>query len=161
MTESLGTQLVTFRLGDDHFAADIHAVERVLKFQLPTPVPNVPAWIDGVLEYQGRVVPVINLRARFEMPAVAPAAETRTLIFNVGGDWVAAVVDAVIDVAAIDDAHLSPPPPLFRGLAAEYLRGVVRRGDRLVMFLDVPHLLSTVERLQLEQAASAKGLRGE
>ena len=61
-------QIVTFRLNDDLFAADIYAVERVLRYQQATPVPNVPEWIEGVIDYQGRVVPVINMRLRFELP---------------------------------------------------------------------------------------------
>jgi purine-binding chemotaxis protein CheW len=149
------SKIVTFRLGEDLFAADIYSVERVLRFQPPTPVPNVPAWIDGVIDYQGRVVPLINLRNRFELPAVAPAQDTRILIFNAGGEWIGGVVDAVLDVAPLEAGKLAPPPPLFRGLAGEYLLGIVRRGDRLVVFLDVARLLSTGDRLVLEQATAA------
>jgi purine-binding chemotaxis protein CheW len=151
-------QIVSFRLGDDHFAADIFAVERVLRYQPPTAVPNVPAWIEGVIDYQGRVVPVINLRARFEMETVPVGSETRILVFNTGGDFVAATVDAVVEVAPLTQAQLAPPPPLFRGLAGEYLRGVIRRGERLVIFLDVARLLSTSERLSLQEAGEASGV---
>ena len=146
------SQIVTFRLGDDLFAADIFSVERVLRWQEATPIPNVPAWIEGVIEYQGRVVPVINLRRRFEMTAAPVANETRILIFNAGGEWIAATVDAVLEVSTLDVGRLAPPPPLFRGLAGEYLKGIVRREQRLVVFLDVNRLLSTNERLVLEHA---------
>ena len=61
-------KLVTFRLGDDLFAADIFSVERVLRYTAPTSVPDMPAYIEGVIDYQGRVVPIVNLRRRFEMP---------------------------------------------------------------------------------------------
>ena len=148
------SKIVTFRLGDDLFAADIYSVERVLRFQPPTPVPNVPDWIDGVIDYQGRVVPLINLRNRFELPVAEPGPETRILIFNAGGEWIGGVVDAVLDVAPLDAGKLAPPPPMFRGLAGEYLLGIVRRADRLVVFLDVTRLLSTGERLVLERATA-------
>ena len=162
-------QIVSFRLGDDHFAADIFSVERVLRYQSPTAVPNVPDWIEGVIDYQGRVVPVINLRLRFEMERAPIANDTRILVFNTGGDFVAATVDAVVEVAPLAESQVAPPPALFRGLAGEYRRGVVRRGDRLVIFLDVARLLSTSERLTLEQAgadavvvaASDEGVRAE
>jgi purine-binding chemotaxis protein CheW len=143
-------QIVTFRLGGDLFAADIHGVERVLRRQDTTPVPNVPDWIVGVIEYQKRVVPVIDLRARFEMESTAPTNETRVLVFNAADQWIAGVVDAVLDVAAIDGATVQPPPELFRGLAGEYLKGIVRRDNKLVMLLDVTKLLTTTERLALE-----------
>jgi purine-binding chemotaxis protein CheW len=147
-------QIVTFRLAGELFAADIHGVERVLRRQETTPVPNVPDWIIGVLEYQKRVVPVIDLRMRFEMEAAEATNETRVLVFNAtgaaGDQWIAGVVDAVLDVAAVDKATVEPPPELFRGLAGEYLKGIVRRDKKLVMLLDVTKLLTATERLALE-----------
>lgn len=144
-------KIVTFALGDDYFAADIFSVERVLRYQQPRAIPNVPAWIEGVIEYQGRVVPVIHLRARFEMPQNAVHSGTRILIFQAAGEWIGAVVDAVVEVAPMDHAAMSPPPPLFRGLAGEYLVGILRKANRLVIVLDVARLLSSNERLVLEQ----------
>jgi purine-binding chemotaxis protein CheW len=145
------SQIVTFRLGDELFAADIFSVERVLRHTAPTAVPNVPDWIEGVIDYQGRVVPVINLRKRFELPAVPIPPDARILVLTVEDEWVAVTVDGVLDVSALDAARLAPPPALFRGLSAGYLRGLVRRGDRLVVFLDVARLFSTDERIVLER----------
>ncbi|HEU5183712.1 MAG TPA: chemotaxis protein CheW [Gemmatimonadaceae bacterium] len=144
-------QLVTFRLGDDLFAADIYSVERVLRYQPPTPIPNVPEWVDGVIEYRGRIIPVIDLRLRFGLERTPPRPESRILVFTVGNEWIGAIVDAVLEVSSPTSDQLSPPPPLFRGLSAEFLRGVVRRNDRLVVFLEVTRLLTTDERLVLER----------
>ena len=94
-------QIVTFRLGEDYFAADIFAVERVLRHQPPTVVPNMPPWIDGVLEYQQRVIPVVNLRRRFGLPAAKVRPETRVLVLACGGEWIGVVVDDVQEVVAI------------------------------------------------------------
>ncbi|GAC1515367.1 MAG: chemotaxis protein CheW [Gemmatimonadaceae bacterium] len=149
---SMSRKIVTFRLGDDLFAADIHAVERVLRYQEPTTIPDVPDWIDGVIDYQKRVVPILNLRRRFELAAASPTAETRILVFSAGGDWIAGIVDAVLDVSTLDAAALAPPPPFFRGLRNEFLKGIVRRDTRLVIFLDVERLLSTNDRLALAEA---------
>lgn len=147
-------KIVWFRLGTDYFAADIFSVERVLRYQPPTAVPNVPEWIEGVIEYQGRVVPVVSLRRRFQLPAVPATPETRVLVLKSGDDWVGAVVDAVLEVASFDESLLSPPPPLFRGLAGEYLRGIVRLEDRLLIYLNVERLLSSDERLALERVSA-------
>jgi purine-binding chemotaxis protein CheW len=152
MNKPRTAKIVWFRLGSDYFAVDIFAVERVLRYQTPTAVPNVPEWIEGVIEYQGRVLPVVNLRRRFQLPAVPATAETRVLVLKSGSEWVGAVVDAVLEVASFDEALLSPPPALFRGLASEYLRGIVRLGDRLLIFLEVERLLSSDEWLTLERA---------
>ena len=147
-------KLVTFRLGEDLFAADIYSVERVLRYTPPTSVPDMPAYIEGVMDYQGRVVPLVNLRRRFELPAIPTGPDTRTLILNVSGEWIGVVVDSVTEVAPFDPAKVAPPPKLFRGLAGEYLKGIVRHGDRLVIYLDVEQLLSTTERIALQQAGT-------
>ena len=146
------TQLVTFRIGDDLFAADIFAVERVLRHQPATPIPNVPPWIDGVIDYHRHVVPVINMRARFELAAVPTHPAMRLLVFQVNDEWIAALVDAVVEVIAVAPEEVAPPPPIFRGLAGEYLRGVVRRNQQLIVLLDAARLLSATERLHLDEA---------
>jgi len=145
-------KLVTFRLGDDLFAADIFAVERVLRHTMATSVPDMPEYIEGVIDYQGRVVPIVNLRRRFEMADLEVRNETRILILHSGGEWIGVVVDAVTAVTAFDPATVAPPPKLFRGLAGEYLKGIVRMGEKLVIFLDVERLLSSTERIALDRA---------
>jgi purine-binding chemotaxis protein CheW len=153
-------KLVTFRLGDDLFAADIFSVERVLRYTAPTSVPDMPAYIEGVIDYQGRVVPLVNLRLRFELPAAPAIGETRILVLNVSGEWIGVVVDGVTEVASFDPAAVADPPRLFRGLAGEYLKGIVRRGDRLVIFLDVDRLLSSSDRIALQRATERELAHG-
>jgi purine-binding chemotaxis protein CheW len=155
-TES--AKLVTFRLADDLFAADIFAVERVLRYQAPRALPDVPPWIEGVIEYQERVIPVVNLRRRFELPERAAAPETRIVVLYARGEWIGIVVDSVVEVSTVDAAQISPSPAFFRGLAGEYLKGILRPGDgqRLVIVLDVEQLLTATERIVL-QLGSARG----
>jgi purine-binding chemotaxis protein CheW len=149
------TKLVIFRLGDDLFAADIFAVERVLRYQDPRTVPDAPPWIEGVIEYQKHVIPVVNLRRRFELPERAPAPDTRIVVLTSRGEWIGIVVDSVLEVSSVDPSNVSAAPSFFRGLAGEYLKGIVRRGEgeRLVIALDVEHLLTATERIALEQGS--------
>ena len=147
-------KLVTFRLGEDLFAADIFSVERVLRYTSPTSVPDMPDYIEGVIDYQGRVVPIVNLRRRFEMAEMEVRNETRILVLHSGGEWIGVVVDAVTAVTAFDPASVAPPPNLFRGLAGEYLKGIIRMGEKLVIFLDVERLLSSSERIALDRAGA-------
>lgn len=146
-------KIVVFRLAEDHFAADVQAVERVIKLQVPRTVPNVPPWVSGVVDYQKRVVPVVDLRKRFELPEGNMGEMARVLILHSGGEWIGVVVDAVVEVATLAAAELQPPPKYFRGLAGDYLRGLVKRGDHLVIVLDPDKLLSATERIVLETAA--------
>ncbi|HVT41043.1 MAG TPA: chemotaxis protein CheW [Gemmatimonadaceae bacterium] len=157
------TQLVTFRVGDDRFAADIFSVERVLRFTASRQIPNVPAWLEGVIDYGGRVVPVVDLRARFELPAAASRETARILIVVVAeNDWIAVIVDGVDDVTTVSADQLEPPPPIFRGLAKQYLRALVRpsrEAESVMVVLDLTQLLGTRERIVLEQAMAGEPSR--
>ncbi len=172
MSENTSHQVVTFRVGDDEFAADIMAVERVLRYSQPTVVPNLPGWVEGVIEYEGHVIPVIDLARRFEIERTGGSTQSsdggattrRVIVFAVGDEWIGAVVDSVLEVVVIPEERLSPPPAIFRGLSAEYVRGLVRSADTkrgataggsagsLLIFLEVQRLLSATERLHLERA---------
>jgi purine-binding chemotaxis protein CheW len=146
------TQLVTFRVGDQRYAADVFSVERVLRWTAPRAVPNVPAWLDGVIDHGGRAVPVIDLRARFDLPPAPTREHARILVFTVGESRIAATVDAVDEVATVHTTDLEDPPAIFRGLARSYLKALLRRGDDVTVVLDVNQLLNSRERIVLDQA---------
>jgi purine-binding chemotaxis protein CheW len=110
--------------------------------------------MEGVLEHAGRLVPVVDLRRRFGVDAPAPSAQSRLLILSTQGEWVGALVDQVLDIRAVAPGDIAPPPAVVRGIAGEYLRGVVRRGDVLVVVLDVERLFASSERLDLATATA-------
>jgi len=157
VTASTVQQLVTFRIGEDQFAVDILDVERVLRFSMPVGVPNLPPWMDGVIDHGGRVVPVIDLRTRFGMPRLAPHPEHRILVLTIGDEWLGVTVDSVREVLSVSPDEIAPPPPIFRGLNAEYLRGLVRRPGMLIIFLDVARVLTSSELLELTSTATSHG----
>ena len=162
-------RLVTFGVGDAWYAADIAFVERVLRREGVHPVPNMPSWMDGVLEHQGRFVPVIDLRQRFALqgsvgepsPATVEAGTSgeramgggssgRLLLLSLGSEVVAAAVDRVVDVRPVLASEIAPPPRLVRGVTGEFLAGMVRRDAQVVYLLDVPKLLSPDEHRALD-----------
>lgn len=145
-------RIVTFRLAGELFAAEIGTVERVLRYEPPRAIPGAPEWIPGVIEHQGKVVPVVDLRVRFGLPAERPGAQARLIVLTAAGEYVAAIVDAVLDVRRVEGDQLTAPPSLFRGLAGEFLRGLTQRDGELVVVLDAERLLTSQERLALEPA---------
>ena len=148
-------KLVTFRLGDDSFAAEIASVDRVLRYAAPKSVPDLPEWIAGVIEHRGNVIPVVDMRARIGLPSVAPTPTTRILVLNTSEGCIGAIVDVVAEVASVPDAGVSPPPPLFRGLAAHFLRGIAKVGEQLVVILDVDRVLTSDDRIAFQRAVES------
>lgn len=155
-------KLVTFQLGLDMFGADVLSVDRVLRYSPPNCVPDVPAWIEGVIEHRGKVVPIVDLRRRVELSDDSITPETRILVLNTATGYVGVIVDMVHEVAMIPAASVSPPPPLFRGLAAEFISGIAKVRDELVVVLDVDRVLSSTDRIIFDQSAQAgeAALRG-
>ena len=148
------TRLVTFRLGEHLFAAEIQAVQRVLRYETPRPLPDMPDWMEGVVDYQGTMVPVIDMRRRFGLAPTAPGQQARLMVCATPGGLVAMLVDAVLDVKPVQPSDLLDPPALFRGLAGEYLKGLTRRQGQLVVVLDVASLLVSQAPLRFQPDAS-------
>jgi purine-binding chemotaxis protein CheW len=144
-------QLVIFHLGPDLFAADVFGVERVLRYTEPSTVPGVPQWIEGVMPYRDTVIPVVDMRRRIELADASISADTRILVFTSSGGWIAAIVDSVSEVAVVPSASVTPPPALFRGLPAQFMRGIARLGERVVVVLDIDRVLSSTDRLEFER----------
>lgn len=142
-------QLVTFRLGDAEFAFNIFQVERVLRHQAPEPLPQAPPFLEGVLAYGDGVVPVVDLRKRVGIPAPV-GEETRIVVVELEQERVGVVVDAVKEVLRVPAERVAPPSPLVKGLAASYISGLVRLGQRTVIVLAPSKLLTTTERVALK-----------
>ena len=153
MTTGDDIQVVIFQGGTQEFALEISQVDRILRYQAPSPVPSAPAFLEGVLPYAEGVVPVVDLRRRLELPA-EQREETRIMIVTLDGQRVGMVVDGVREVLRVDSRRIAPSPPMVRGLTAKYILGVLTLEDRTVILLQAGKLFSSAERQQLEAAAS-------
>jgi purine-binding chemotaxis protein CheW len=145
-------QLVTFRVGGEEFGLDVFSVHEILRYEPPTPMPRAPAFVDGVLDVRGTLVPVVDLRRRFEVGELRHDEDTRIVLVDFGGERLGLVVDEVREVLRVPETAVAPPPSFVRGLAAEFLRGIVKLGDRLVVLVDLDRILSSQERIALQQS---------
>ena len=150
-------QLVTFRVGGEEFGLDVFTVHEILRYQEPTPMPRAPEFVEGVLDVRGALVPVVDLRRRFELPDPALNDDTRIVLVEFGGERLGLVVDAVTEVLRVPETAIAPPPKYFRGLAAEFIRGLARTETRLIVLVDMDRILSSQERIALEQAIGGEG----
>ena len=142
-------QLVTFRVGGEEFGLDVFQVHEILRYTEPTPMPKAPAFVEGVLDVRGALVPVIDLRKRFELHDVPYDDDTRIILVDFQGERLGLIVDEVSEVLRVPETSVAAPPQYVRGLAAEFIRGIVRLESRLVVLLDLERILSSQERMQL------------
>jgi purine-binding chemotaxis protein CheW len=148
-------QLVTFKVGGQDFAFNIFQVERILRYEAPAPLPRAPDFLEGVLRYQGIAVPLVDLRKRLGVAAPL-REETRTVILEWEGGKLGAVVDAVTEVLQVAAPEITSPPKIVKGLAAEYIAGLVVKDGRTIIVLNTARLLSSQEKVALEMAVKEK-----
>ncbi|CAN5774541.1 chemotaxis protein CheW [soil metagenome] len=144
-------QLVAFRIGDDEFGLDVSLVHEILRHQPVRSVPRAPAFVEGVIDLRGSLVPVIDLRRRFEIHDPSFGSDTRIMVINHRDERLGVIVDTVTEVLRVPESAFSEPPAYVRGLAAEYLQGVIRMQERMVVVLDMDRILSSDERIALEE----------
>ena len=120
----------------------------------PTPVPNAPSWVAGVVSVRGQVIPAVSLRERFGFERVAHGLRSRLVVVRTGGRTVGLIVDSAREFARIADEEIRPLPEGVAGTSGRYLRGIAQRGERLLLVIDVPELLLT-EADAAESAAPA------
>lgn len=158
MTQGDDIQVVVFRVGGQEFAFNVFHVQRILRHEAPAPLPKAPPFLEGVLQVQGAVVPVIDLRKRFELHA-PQREETRTMVLEAEGLTVGVVVDAVVEVARVGSGAVAAPPAVVRGLAAEYIQGIITLDGRTIILLQTARLLTSAERIAL-QAVQGDAVHG-
>jgi purine-binding chemotaxis protein CheW len=150
-------QLVAFHAGGGEYALDIMRIKEIVNPVRITPVPKAPSFVEGVIELRGAILPIIDLRKRFELHVAPPSRTTKFIItgVDVGGKRmiVGLVVDGVSEPMRVARADVRPAPALAHGDAA-YFVGVVRRivpgaEDRIVMIIDIDALLSAREKSSL------------
>lgn len=159
-TAATRRQLVMFEAGGEHFAADIFAVERVLRYTPPHLLPNAAGWLRGVIEHAGAAIPVIDLRERLGLASATPTESSRILVVTVGEDRIGVTVDKVHAVHTVEATGIEPPPAIYRGLAKDYLEGVVRQDGEIFVVLATDRLLTSTERIEMARAVAAGATDG-
>ena len=130
-------QLVSFHVGDEEFAIDILGVQEILRMVELTPVPNAPYFVQGVINLRGKVIPIIDLRARFGLPAAEHTKETRIIVVELSNVVLGFIVDMVEEVLRLPESLIEMPPSTGRGGSGEFHKGIGRVGGRLLMLLDL------------------------
>jgi purine-binding chemotaxis protein CheW len=146
-------QLVVFQLGAELYGVDIARVHEIIRLQAITRVPRAPKFVEGVINLRGKVIPVVDLRRRFGLPTAEHTRATRIVVVEIGDQVVGIIVDSVSEVLRINTSTVEPPSPVVAGIDSEYLHGIAKLPERLVILLDLDRVLARDERRALEVAA--------
>ena len=156
MTAADEIQVVIFKVGPQEFALDIFQIERILRYEKPATLPSAPDFLEGVVQYGNSVVPVVDLRKRLEVEAEL-GDDVRIMVLRLDDQKIGVLVDQVSEVTRVDSTAIAPPPPMVRGLAADYIAGIISKPGRTIVMLHAGKLLNATERIALNDAAVAAG----
>jgi len=142
-------QLVSFHVGEEEFCLDILRVQEIIRVPQLTRVPNSPEAMDGVMNLRGKIIPVIALRKRFALERLPYDKQSRIVVVETNGSVFGFIVDSVSEVLRIPANTIEPPPQLGK-IRQEYVSGVGKLDDRLLILLDTERLLTTDDLLGVE-----------
>jgi chemotaxis signal transduction protein/hemoglobin-like flavoprotein len=135
-------QLVVFDLDDEYYGLEISAVREIIRLQEITRIPNTPDFVEGVINLRGKVIPVVDLRTRFGMENVERDDDSRVVVVDVNGSEIGMIVDAVTEVSRIPESSIEPPTSVISTDDSEYLAGIAKAGEQMVLLLDIAGLIS-------------------
>jgi purine-binding chemotaxis protein CheW len=154
-THEHNQQVVSCKLGAEEYGIDVVQVQEIVRLTAITAVPRSPHYVEGVINLRGRIVPIIDLAKRFGLPSRERTAATRIMIVRGGGGVVGMLVDSVREVIHLAPGAVMPAPELLlNGINSDFITGIATLGDRLLIMLNLPKVLSTQEYETLEQELS-------
>ena len=133
-------QLVSFKLSNETYGIEITKIREIILVGQITRVPETPHYIKGLINLRSSVIPVIDLRARFSLAENELSQDSRIMVLNVGRRTIGIVVDSVNEVLRVSQDQISPAPPTVASLGNQYMTGLVRLEDQLLILLDVDRL---------------------
>lgn len=144
-------QLVIFKLGEEEFGVDILQVREIERLgQGVTRVPKSPAFVEGVINLRGEIVPIVDLRKRFALAVKEIGSEARIIIVEVNDNQVGMIVDSVVEVIRINVSAIGIAPTITKGVETYYLSGVAKIDNRLIILLNLERALSAEEVKELD-----------
>ena len=153
MTEQ---QLVVFGLGKEEFGIDISQVREIVRIQTITAIPQSLDFVEGIVNLRGQIVPIVDLCKRFrvENTMTGDASQRRIIVVNMGNQNIGVLVDGVSEILRIPDDSIEPTPPIVaNGVSSDFIRGVAKVENRLIIMLDLERIFTFEEKTALEKNA--------
>ena len=149
-------EFLTFTLGNEEYAVDILKVQEIRGYDPVTAIANTPAFIKGVVNLRGAIVPIVDLRVKFQIGTAEYHERTVVIVLNLAGRIVGAVVDGVSDVVSLSPEQIKPAPEFSNLLDTQYLLGLGTTEQRMLILVDIERLMTSKEMALVDETALAR-----
>lgn len=142
-------QFVVFKLGTEEYGIPITQVREINRLTTPTKIPKSPSFVEGVINLRGQIIPIVDLKKRFDLELTEYSGEARVMVVEIKDQVCGIIVDEVSEVLRMATASIEPPPGMIANIDIEYIAGVGKVGERLLIILDINKLLTDEEQMAL------------
>ncbi len=149
----VASEYLTFTLGNEEYAIDILKVQEIRGYEPPTLIANTPPFIKGVINLRGIIVPIVDLRIKFNLGKIEYTPFTVVVILNIAGRVIGAVVDSVSDVLSLSSGQIRPAPDFSGSFDTKYILGLSSIDQRMLIVTDIERLMSSADMELIEAAA--------
>ncbi|MGO4377602.1 chemotaxis protein CheW [Pseudoduganella sp. RAF53_2] len=153
-TSTQPAEYLAFTLGQEEYGIDIQKVSEIRNYETPTRIANAPDFVKGVINLRGLIVPIVDMRIRFNLGQPEYGPFTVVIILNIGSRVVGMVVDAVSDVTILEPEQIKPAPEIGGSMNTEYITGLGTLDDRMLILVDIDKLMSSTEMGLIEKLAA-------
>ena len=143
------TKILIFNLNGENFAADIMEIERILDYTQPTRMPNLNDFIEGVRNYEGGILPIVNLNKKFSMKITDINPDSKVIVVKDDDAKVGMVVDFVSEVRDISAENIEKAPAIVAKISDRYIKGLIKIDGKIVIYLNLSKILSSEEKASL------------
>jgi len=139
-------KLLVFDLGDQYFAANIMEIERILPYEIPTKLPDSPDFLEGVINYEGKILPIISLARRFNAVSSSDTKKSCIIVSRCNDKAIGIIVDTVNEVKSVYEEAIEATPEISSKISKRYIKGLVKEKDKIIILLGLENVLSEDEK---------------
>ena len=147
----MGEKYVVFQIGEGHYAIPLTEVSQIIRFENVADIPTAPPFVDGIINIGGDVIPVVNLRSRFSLSAAEVTRKNRVIILQREDSRYGVLVDSVREIFDLGADSIAPEAASVFGMKAEFVRGIAKIRDHVLVLLDIFKILSTAPEVSIKE----------
>ncbi|MCB2294268.1 chemotaxis protein CheW [Clostridium algoriphilum] len=142
-------KILVFKISDEYYATNIIEVERILGYEKTTKIPDSPEFVEGVINYENNILPIISLSKIFKLPSSVVGEESKIIVAKQNNGKIGIIVDFVSEVKDIQTNNIEESPKIIRGISKRYIKGLIKIDGKIIIYLNISAILTDKEQNQI------------